>query len=68
MTMIEELVRLPDGGQKTVWYDGVIVKATRTGGVLHIDEFSLFDPEVATQLHELLDQQRRLSLEGITGR
>ncbi len=63
----KELERLPDGTQRTVWKDGVIVRAARTGGVLHIDEFSLLDPEVATRLHELLDSQRRLSLEDITG-
>ncbi len=63
----KELERLPDGTMRTVWKDGTIVQAARTGGVLHIDEFSLLDPEVATRLHELLDSQRRLSLEGITG-
>lgn len=59
-----------DKGQthsRTVWHDGTIVKAARTGGILHIDEFSLLDPEVTPRLHELFDSSRRLSLEGLSG-
>ena len=54
-------------GTKSVWKDGTIVKAARTGGILHIDEFSLLDPEVTPRLHELLDSNRRISMEQLSG-
>lgn len=60
----------PKTGQmlhETVWRDGTIIKAATTGGILHIDEFSLLDPEVTPRLHELFDSSRRISLEGLRG-
>lgn len=55
------------GVQETVWKDGVIATAARTGGVLHIDEASLLDPEVATGLYELMDSNRSLSMQNMSG-
>jgi len=63
----KEIESTPEGGYRTVWHDGTIVQAARTGGILHIDEFSLMDPEVTARLHELFDSKRRLSLEGLSG-
>ena len=63
----KEIVTGDDGKMRTVWHDGTIVKAAKTGGILGIDEWTLLDAEVQTRLHELLDAQRRLSLEGLAG-
>jgi len=63
----KELITGSDGKMRTVWHDGTIVKAAKYGGILGIDEWTLLDAEVQTRLHELLDAQRRLSLEGLAG-
>ena len=62
----KEMIETPSGS-KTVWRDGTIIKAAKTGGILHIDEWSLMDPEIQTRLHELLDSNRRISLEQLSG-
>jgi len=56
------------GGTKSVWVEGIIPKAVRAGGILHIDEANVIDPSVLMRLDELLDSKRRLSLEDISGR
>ena len=56
------------GGTKSVWVEGIIPKAVKAGGILHIDEANVIDPSVLMRLDELLDSKRRLSLEDITGR
>lgn len=63
----KEIEVTPEGVQQTVWHDGTMVMAARTGGILHIEEFSLLDPEVTPRLHEFFDSSRRLSLEGLSG-
>jgi len=52
----------------TEWHDGPITQATKTGGILHIDEASLMDPEVSTKLYELMDSNRRLSMQTLKGK
>ena len=56
------------GGTKSVWVEGIIPKAVRAGGILHIDEANVIDPSVLMRLDELLDSKRRLSLEDISGK
>jgi MoxR-like ATPase len=56
------------GGTRSVWVEGIIPKAVRAGGILHIDEANVIDPAVLMRLDELLDHKRRLSLEDITGK
>jgi len=56
------------GGTKSVWVEGIIPKAVKAGGILHIDEANVIDPSVLMRLDELLDSKRRLSLEDISGR
>jgi len=54
--------------QTTEWHDGPITMACKTGGILHVDEASLMDPEVSTKLYELMDSHRRLSMETLKGK
>jgi len=56
------------GGTKSEWVEGIIPKAVRAGGILHIDEANVIDPSVLMRLDELLDSKRRLSLEDISGK
>jgi hypothetical protein len=49
------------------WHDGTIPKAAKYGGILHIDEFTLLDPEIQSALHELLDKKRSLSMMNLNG-
>jgi len=64
----EKLVADEKGGTKSVWVEGIIPKAVKAGGILHIDEANVIDPAVLMRLDELLDSKRRLSLEDISGR
>jgi len=59
-------ITLKEGGV-SAWRDGTIVKAGRYGGILHIDEFSLLDPEVQQVMHEMLDSNRRITLTSENG-
>jgi nitric oxide reductase NorQ protein len=50
------------GASVTYFQEGVIPKAVRTGGILHMDELSNFPPEVLFRLDELLDNRRTLNM------
>ncbi|MEM4727638.1 MAG: AAA family ATPase, partial [Candidatus Bathyarchaeia archaeon] len=54
-------------GGGTVWKEGIIPKAVRMGGVLHIDEANVIDPAILMRLDELLDSKRQLNLYDETG-
>jgi MoxR-like ATPase len=51
----------------TKWVEGIIPKAVRTGGILHIDEANVIDPAILMRLDELLDNKRQLNLYDETG-
>lgn len=52
---------------KTVWVDGIIPRAVRAGGILHIDEGNVLDPAILMRLDELLDNKRQLNMEDYNG-
>ena len=58
----------PKGGTRSKWVEGIIPRAVRAGGILHIDEANVIPPDVLMRLDELLDRKRRLSLEDISGK
>lgn len=49
------------------WIDGVIPKAVRAGGILHIDEPNVIEPAILMRLDELLDNKRQLNMEDLNG-
>jgi len=57
---------MPEKG-KTVWVDGIIPKAVRAGGILHIDEANVIEPAILMRLDELLDNKRQLNMEDLSG-
>lgn len=61
---VEEIVGkwLIDATKGTVWIDGVLTHAVRNGGYIVIDEINAAAPEVLFALHELLDDEQRLTL------
>lgn len=48
---------------KTVFEYGIIPRAVKHGGILHIDEVNVIDPAVLMRLDELLDNKRWLTME-----
>ncbi len=48
---------------ETVWQDGPVTQAVRTGAVLYLDEFVEARPDVLTLLHPLTDDRRLLTIE-----
>jgi nitric oxide reductase NorQ protein len=52
---------LKEGTSK--WADGVIPRAARAGGILHIDEANVIEPAILMRLDELLDNKRQLNME-----
>jgi MoxR-like ATPase len=59
----KELRKTPGGGTESVWVEGIIPKAVRAGGILHIDEPNVIEGSVLTRLDELLDDKRWLTME-----
>lgn len=57
----------PGGGTKDVWIDGIIPKAVRYGGLLHIDEPNLINPATIMRLNELMDNKRQLNMSEFNG-
>ena len=49
------------------WVDGIIPKAVRAGGILHIDEANVIEPAILMRLDELLDNKRQLNMEDLNG-
>jgi nitric oxide reductase NorQ protein len=49
------------------WVDGIIPKAVRHGGILHIDEANVIEPAILMRLDELLDNKRQLNMEDLNG-
>lgn len=56
---------LREGSSK--WVDGIIPKAVRAGGILHIDEPNVIEPAILMRLDELLDNKRQLNMEDLNG-
>ena len=56
------ILRSEAEGGGSAWRDGTILKCARYGGVLHIDEMSLLDPEVTAVLHSMTDSSRSINL------
>ncbi|MFT7518182.1 MAG: nitric oxide reductase NorQ protein [Kiritimatiellia bacterium] len=50
------------GGQ-TVWQDGPVTRAVRTGAILYLDEIAEARPDVTVVLHPLTDHRRELFLD-----
>jgi len=49
------------------WVDGIIPKAVRYGGILHIDEANVIEPAILSRLDELLDSKRQLNMFDLNG-
>lgn len=50
-------------GGETVWQDGPITRAVRTGAILYLDEIAEARPDVVVVIHPLSDHRRRLLVE-----
>lgn len=47
-------------GAETVWQDGPLTRAVRSGAILYLDEFAEARPDTLVALHALTDHRRRL--------
>ena len=56
---------LKEGTSK--WVDGLIPKAVRAGGILHVDEPNIIEPAILMRLDELMDNKRQLNMEDLNG-
>jgi len=54
-------IEINENGE-TVWVDGVLTKAVRDGYIFVADEVNAMDPDIAFNLHPLLDDDRFLLL------
>jgi nitric oxide reductase NorQ protein len=52
-------------GGETVWQDGPVTKAVRTGAILYLDEIAEAREDVITVLHALSDHRRELHIDRI---
>ena len=50
-------------GGETVWIDGPIVRALRTGAILYLDEIAEARPDAVVVIHSLTDHRRELYLD-----
>ncbi|MCA9490013.1 MAG: AAA family ATPase [Myxococcales bacterium] len=50
-------------GGETVWQDGPLTRAVRTGAILYLDEIAEARPDVIVVLHPLADHRRQLVVE-----
>lgn len=55
-------------GAETVWLDGPLTIAVKTGGILYLDEIAEARPDVIVAIHSLTDHRRELFIDklGIT--
>ncbi|MCO4762619.1 MAG: CbbQ/NirQ/NorQ/GpvN family protein [Myxococcales bacterium] len=51
-------------GGDTVWQDGPVTRAVRTGALLYLDEIAEARPDVVVVLHPLTDHRKELFLDG----
>ena len=54
-------------GGTSRWVDGIIPKAVRSGGILHLDEINILEPAILMRLNELMDNKRQLDMEDLNG-
>jgi nitric oxide reductase NorQ protein len=54
-------------GGTSRWVDGIIPRAVRQGGILHIDEANVIEPAILSRLDELLDSKRQLNMTDLNG-
>lgn len=50
-------------GGDTVWQDGPVTRAVRTGAILYLDEIAEARPDVVVAIHPLTDHRRELFVE-----
>lgn len=50
-------------GGETVWQDGPLTRAVRTGAILYLDEVAEARPDVLVVIHALTDHRRQLFIE-----
>lgn len=50
-------------GADTVWIDGPLTRAIRTGAIIYLDEIAEARPDVLVVIHSLTDHRRQLFLE-----
>jgi MoxR-like ATPase len=58
--LVGQFVPMSDG--TFAWSDGLLTQACRYGGVVVLDELNACPPDITTALHQVLDDERRLSL------
>jgi len=52
-------------GMETVWQDGPLTKAVRTGAIIYLDEIAEARPDVLVAIHALTDHRRALYIDRI---
>lgn len=52
-------------GSETVWQDGPVTQAVRSGAILYLDEIAEARPDVITAIHPLTDHRRELYIDRI---
>lgn len=50
-------------GMETVWQDGPLTKAVRTGAIIYLDEIAEARPDVLVAIHALTDHRRALYID-----
>lgn len=50
-------------GGDTIWQDGPVARAVRTGAILYLDELAEARPDVVVVIHPLADHRRQLHLD-----
>lgn len=50
-------------GGETVWQDGPVTRAVRSGAILYLDEIAEARPDVVVVIHPLSDHRRRIHIE-----
>lgn len=55
-------------GAETVWIDGPLTEAVKTGAILYLDEVAEARPDVIVAIHSLTDHRRQLYIDklGVT--
>lgn len=62
-TAVDLLGRYLVKGAETVWQDGPLTRAVRTGSILYLDEVAEARPDTIVALHALTDHRRSLYLD-----
>ena len=52
-------------GSETVWQDGPLTTAVRTGAIIYLDEIAEARPDVIVAIHSLTDHRRQLFLDKV---